>query len=436
VVGTGVGICQGTEIFNSTAVTFTPGIPGIVSRSDRVVLVENNTNVAYTGAISGVILNFPTDLTDYSGAASVPPYTCRIAILRGNAITGAPTALVQSENYWMIELASYDISNVAVISNLVDRREFANIEKIVGVHSDDEATIEDALILGVEVNDDVGAAGLGVGIRAVLENDNGDLENAGQAAFRWTDASDGGEDARFELRLSAGNADNLSAVINAPAVASVDGNARGVGAVDLQQTRSAAAQVASGVYAHSEGNGNTASGAYAVAVGQGNVATDAYTKSSGYGAKAKVHGQVARSAYLDEPYRAQYSDYHIARTINHGLNTWAEVYLGPAANGLLLIAKQAMTFECLLVGVEGIFADTSCSFTFSGGVIRPSAGALVLTSGAVTLLHNNTVLTFEARADVAGANALRIEVRCTDGTPSMYWSGVVRAAEVFGNAVP
>jgi hypothetical protein len=130
-VNTGGGYCGGSLLDNTAAVAFTPNTPGIAARTDKVVMVENNTNVAYTGVPSGVILDFPTDLTDYSGAASVPPYACRLAILRGDSVTGNATALIQSASYWMIELARFTISNVPAVSALTDNRDYVD----AGTHS-------------------------------------------------------------------------------------------------------------------------------------------------------------------------------------------------------------------------------------------------------------------------------------------------------------
>ena len=78
------------------------------------------------------------------------------------------------------------------------------------------------------------------------------------------------DETRFELRLKAGGSDNLSAVINAPAGTSADGNARGVGSVDLQQIRDVITAVASGVAATIGGGyGNRAGGDYSVVAGGG-----------------------------------------------------------------------------------------------------------------------------------------------------------------------
>jgi len=130
-VDTGAGYCGGSILDNNAVVAFTANTPGIPSRTDKVVLVENNTNAVYDGTASGVILDFPTVLTDYKGAASIPEHACRLAILRGDAATGNPTALIQNSSYWMIELFRFTISSGAVVSNLIDNRDYVDAENKV-----------------------------------------------------------------------------------------------------------------------------------------------------------------------------------------------------------------------------------------------------------------------------------------------------------------
>ena len=403
VVGTGVGIATGTFLFNTAAVTFTPNTPGIASRTDKVVMVENNTNVAYAGVPSGVILDFPTDLTDYGGATSVPPYAARLAILRGDAATGAATALIQTADYWMIELARFNITNVPAVNTLTDYREFANIETIVGVHSDDEATIKDALIMGTEVNDDVGAAGLGVGLRARLENAAGDVEDAGQTAFRWTDAANGSEDARYELRLSAGNVLNLSAVINAPDASSVDGNARGVGAVDLQQNRQVVTEVASGDYALlAAGVENTASGDYSgVAAGTENVASGAgsfvaggflniasgdYAHAEGYDNEASgeaSHAEGRKNVASEDYAHAEGYQTAASAVYSHaeGINTVASFGGAHAEGNATMASQSAAHAEGANTVASGFTSHAEGSATIASGAVAHAEGTGTIASG-------------------------------------------------------
>ena len=59
-----------------------------------------------------------------------------------------------------------------------------------------------------------------------------------------------------------------------PDSATAGGNVRGTNSIDLQTSRTAAAQVASGAYSFVTGTGNTASGSQSVAIGNGNTASN------------------------------------------------------------------------------------------------------------------------------------------------------------------
>ena len=127
-VNTGWGICNGHLIKNDAAVTFTPPNPSTNPRIDVVVMVQNNTAVARTaGVASGNNLVFPNSLTDYNGLSSLPPYTCRLAILRGTEAGSptAPTLDVDSATLFMVPLAQYQISTGGTVSALTDRRAYA-----------------------------------------------------------------------------------------------------------------------------------------------------------------------------------------------------------------------------------------------------------------------------------------------------------------------
>ncbi len=296
-VGSGGSMVYGSYLFNDADVDFNAAgdAPVANPRIDLVCAVENNTNtvVADGTAANGWI--FPTDLTDYDGLGSIPAYSARLVIIKGaeNAVPVAPT-LDQSNLLYMVEKARYQISTVPVISNFIDSREFADIETIVGVTEANDDTIADALILGTQVTNGAGDAGLGVGVRFKLEDDAGTLEDAARDVVRWEDATSGSEDARREVYLTAGGADNLSAVTVAPAAASIDGNPRGPGAVDLQQERANATEVASGAGAFIAGGRNgTASGAQSHAEGSGVIASNFTSHAEGNATTAS--GQAAHA---------------------------------------------------------------------------------------------------------------------------------------------
>lgn len=139
-VDSGMGLVNGHFLINealtppaaTSNVDFTPSTPA-ASRDDIVVMVHNGTDIAYDGTpdYGGTVLEFPTDLTDYAGLNSVPPHSARLAILTG-VDGGAARALTQDGgvdgDIWMVQLATYTISNVPAISVLTDVRDFVDAE--------------------------------------------------------------------------------------------------------------------------------------------------------------------------------------------------------------------------------------------------------------------------------------------------------------------
>ena len=85
----GSGICNGHWYQNTTAVTITVSAPGGGSRSDTLVLLENNTNAPLTAG--------PGNAYDTVGNASIPPYSVRLAVVKGVGIT-------QNLALWMVPL--------------------------------------------------------------------------------------------------------------------------------------------------------------------------------------------------------------------------------------------------------------------------------------------------------------------------------------------
>lgn len=143
-VAKGAGFCNGHLLINedrldesnASNVDFTPSTPAASSRVDVVVMVQNATNAAYDGTLDygAAVLEFPTDLTDYEGTASVPANSARLAILTGVEGAGAPRSLTQdvglNGDIWMVELARYTISTAPAVSSLTDNRDFVDAEEI------------------------------------------------------------------------------------------------------------------------------------------------------------------------------------------------------------------------------------------------------------------------------------------------------------------
>ena len=152
-VDTGAGFTNG-HWFNSDAVApsptdFTIPLPVADPRIDRVVIAENNTNLAYTVSDLGFVLDFPDDVTDYNGTNSIEPYSARLVIMQGaeNAAPATP-GLDQNANHYMVELYRYQISAAGAITNNVDYRDFCEFSSPAWFLEGNTGTIPGTHFLG------------------------------------------------------------------------------------------------------------------------------------------------------------------------------------------------------------------------------------------------------------------------------------------------
>jgi len=133
-VDTGAGFVDGHLLINDTDVDIFVnlcGTPG-QTRQNRVVMVENNTNVLYS---PGNLL-FPA-----AYAAGIPRNSARLAILQGSCGTpGGLPALVQNANYWYTELARFQVSSAAV-GAITDYRDYCEFSSEVAVDSVDDTQV-------------------------------------------------------------------------------------------------------------------------------------------------------------------------------------------------------------------------------------------------------------------------------------------------------
>lgn len=129
-VDTGGGMVNGHVLLSSEKETWTVPAGPAGGRIDRVVMVENNSNVEVTQSTAAQPLLFPNDLSEYTATPGVPAYSARLAILRGNN-AGALPALDQTTALYMVESARYEINNVPTISSQVDYREFCKFSTVV-----------------------------------------------------------------------------------------------------------------------------------------------------------------------------------------------------------------------------------------------------------------------------------------------------------------
>lgn len=133
-VDTGAGMVNGHALISSEQETFAIPAGPAAGRTDRVVMVENNTNTVVTQTTAGRPLLFPNDLSEYTGTPGVPPYSARLAIVRGADGAGTP-AIDQTNNLYMVELYRYDIENTPTISNATDYRDFCHFSGTIGERS-------------------------------------------------------------------------------------------------------------------------------------------------------------------------------------------------------------------------------------------------------------------------------------------------------------
>jgi len=130
-VATGAGMVNGHFLVSSELETWTVPAGPAGGRIDRVVMVENNTNAEVTQSTAARPLLFPADLSEYTATPGIPPYSARLAILRGDDL-GALPGLDTTTALYMVELARYGINNVPTISAQVDYREFCYFSSTIG----------------------------------------------------------------------------------------------------------------------------------------------------------------------------------------------------------------------------------------------------------------------------------------------------------------
>lgn len=144
----GAAVVGGNVYFTDSTVAFNPPHP-TATRYDYLVVCLNDTDTAMTTSDAGYTLIFPTDLTDYDGSSSIPPYSCRAVIVQGQEGMGYPT-LDQNDDHWMIPIASYFITSTGTIGSFTDRRAFINrrgfwVPAIRGYNYDTAAEITPSL---------------------------------------------------------------------------------------------------------------------------------------------------------------------------------------------------------------------------------------------------------------------------------------------------
>lgn len=122
-INTGGGFCYGRWLNNDASIDITAtACAGVETRWDRVVLVQNATAAAYNTNL----------LLPAAYPAGVPRNSCRIAILRGTCGSpGVLPALLTGPNYYMVELARYQVTG-GTVGTITDYRDYCNFSTEIG----------------------------------------------------------------------------------------------------------------------------------------------------------------------------------------------------------------------------------------------------------------------------------------------------------------
>lgn len=189
---------------------------------------------------------------------------------------------------------------------------------------------------------------------------------------------------------------------------SIAGNARGTGAVDLQTSRTAAAQVASGANATvgggirntSSGSGSTIPGGTAgtaagtgstVSGGDSNTASAPFaTITGGYQAIASRYGQRGRAAGRFAVIGDAQASEYVQRTATADATATALTFDGaaPSAQGrFILNASQAVGFQGMLVAMTANGA-TAARWDINGLIVRGTTAASTRLVGTPTVVQS------------------------------------------------
>ena len=275
----------------------------------------------------------------------------------------------------------------------------------------------------------VGAANDGVGILFKFETGT-DLtyRNLGAVQAAWSVAAAATSRARLQLRADYTGTNVLVGVIEAPANASTDGNARGIGAIEFGGYRTAVTQVASGDYAVMLGGySGTASGDHCSLLGGRACTTSGdFSVASGSEGTATRQGQVAhgnKDTTLDASY--QRSDYLVAVNVaTHVDTTWYSLFSDGTAEQLLIAANTLWTFSALLQGATAGMAQRWC-YKIEGAVVNDGGTTSILAQTVTTIYESDAAYDCQVVAD-DGTDALVFQVRRNGGSDyDVWWTATI-----------
>jgi hypothetical protein len=235
------------------------------------------------------------------------------------------------------------------------------------------------------------------------------------------------------------------------------GHARGSSAVDLQATRTAATQIASGEGSTNLGTLNTVSGQYSFAVGRGNVASGGggacalgmysiasgnssfsigysvaasggYSIASGYGAAANQPGMRAHAGgRIYAQGATQLCEFHLAQRTTDATPTQILLYQHPSGIGISVAAGCVMNLIVLVAGSNS--ARTKAAVYARKVAIRNFGGTTQLVGSVETI---GTDAEDDASTDIsinANDTTDRLEIWVTGiAAENWQWSGVAYGA--------
>jgi len=247
--------------------------------------------------------------------------------------------------------------------------------------------------------------------------------------LKWNWASGTYSSTEYVSMLPASVTSNVVAVIGGKGLGGIQadvadgtstgGNNRGNSAVDLQQTRTTATQVASGTgsiipggadntcsgaYTIAIGEGNTSSGAYATTLGRDCVADAAYGHARGY--ESDTHNRYGSDVFASGKISAV-GDCQVGKMILRGTSSsttpitlTSDSLTASTTNQLTLQTDSVVNFQGLVVAYN-TSSNQIATYTIEGTIKRPAAaaGTVLLTSTVTTQYENVTGLDVTLTAD-------------------------------------
>lgn len=206
---------------------------------------------------------------------------------------------------------------------------------------------------------------------------------------------------------------------------SVNGNARGTGAIDLQNNRSAATGVASGINSFVTNQFNTAAGRGCAVFGNGNTCQHDYALMAGNSGQSRYQGSIVLSSGA-----FSYADAQAHQLLLRGVTTDATQTELVSPARLTMPTARAVGFSVHLVGRD-TSSGQGAAYKFEGGIKRPGAANTTALVGTVTktvLGEDNAAWDATIDADTTNGS-LRVRVTGSAAT-TIDWVAYCQILEV------